>query len=185
LTVEPGQDFSIVTISFDPREGPELSARARQVAIERFGRGAVEAGWTFLTGDASAIDTLCDAVGFRYKYDERSGQFAHASGVFVLTRDGILSRFLSGVNFSPRDLRLALVDASSGNIGTAVDQVLLMCYMYDPITGKYGLAIITLIRIAGVATVIAMAVAIIIMLRRERNVTTSGAEVSTPPQTSL
>jgi protein SCO1/2 len=176
LSLKPGQDFSIVTVSFDPREGPELSAGARQVAIERYGREAVEQGWRFLTGDEAAIAALCESVGFRYKYDEELGQFAHASGIFVLTPDGTLSRFLSGVEFSPRDLRLALVDASAGNIGTATDQVLLMCYMYDPITGKYGLAIITLIRIAGIVTVIVMAAGICMMLRRERQTAATGAQ---------
>src|SRR5262245_52552423 len=106
LTLKPGEDFSIVTVSFDPREGPELSAAARQVAIERYGREPVEEGWRFLTGEEASIAKLCDAVGFRYRYDAEKRQFAHATGVFVLAPDGTLSRFLSGVEFSPRDLRL-------------------------------------------------------------------------------
>lgn len=168
LTLKPGKDFSILTISFDPREGPELSAAARRVAIERHGREAVEGGWRFLTGDQASIAKLCDAVGFRYKYDEVQQQYAHATGVFVFTTDGTLSRFLSGVEFGPRDLRLSLVEASDGKIGTPTDQVLLMCYMYDPSTGKYGLAIITAVRTAGVATVAGMVLGIGVMLRRER-----------------
>jgi protein SCO1/2 len=168
LSLKPGQDFSIVTLSFDPREGPELSARAREMAIERCGRERVERGWQFLTGEESAIRQLCRAVGFRYAWDEATAQYAHATGVFVLAPDGTISRFLSGVEFSPRDLRLALVEASEGKIGTAADQVLLMCYMYDPTTGKYGLAIITAIRAAGIATVGILAASIITMLRRER-----------------
>ncbi|HEY3391326.1 MAG TPA: SCO family protein [Lacipirellulaceae bacterium] len=169
LSLKLGQDFSIVTVSFDPREGPELSARARQVALERAGREAVDAGWEFFTGERSTIDELCDSVGFRYDYDEKTGQFAHASGVFILTPDGTLSRYLSGVQFSPRDLRLSIVEASAGKVGTASDQVMLMCYMYDPITGKYGLAIMSVLRAAGVATVGAMALGIFIMVRRERS----------------
>jgi protein SCO1 len=168
LSLKPGQDFSIVTVSFDPREGPEFSARARSVARERAGRQAVDAGWQFLTGDKPAIDELCNAVGFRYLHDKKTGQFAHASGVFILTPDGTLSRYLSGVQFSPRDLRLSLVEASAGKIGGAADQVMLMCYMYDPITGKYGLAIMRALRVAGVATVGAMGVGIFLMVRRER-----------------
>jgi protein SCO1/2 len=168
LSLEPGEDFSIVTLSFDPREGPELSARAREMAIERRGRETVEGGWQFLTGEETAIGQLCDAVGFRYKLDEKTGQYAHASGVFVLTADGRLSRYLSGVEFSPRDLRLAVVEASAGKVGSAADQVLLMCYMYDPTTGKYGLAIISAIRAAGVATVCGLGLSIYAMLRRER-----------------
>jgi protein SCO1/2 len=168
LSLKPGQDFSIVTVSFDPREGPEFSARARHMAIERTGRRAVDEGWQFLTGDAATIDALCKAVGFRYRFDPDTGQFAHASGVFIATPDGTLSRFLSGVEFSPRDLRLALVEASAGRVGSAADQVMLLCYMYDPITGKYGLAIMTALRAAGLATVGGMGIAIVVMLRRER-----------------
>lgn len=168
LTLKPGDDFTIITLSFDPREGPELASAARQVAIERYGREPVERGWRFLTGDKEAIAKLCDAVGFRARFDEQKGQFAHATGVFVLAADGTVSRFLSGVEFGPRDLRLAIVDASAGKVGTASDQVLLMCYMYDPVTGKYGFAVMTALRVAGVVTVISMAVGIFAMLRRER-----------------
>ena len=158
----------MLTVSFDPREGPELSARAREVAIERCGRESVEKGWHFLTGEAEPIRRLCEAVGFRYRYDEKTNQFAHASGAFVLTADGTLSRYLSGVEYSPRDLRLALVEASAGKVGTAADQVLLLCYMYDPITGKYGLAIMTAVRLAGVVTVAGLGLTIFTMLRKER-----------------
>jgi protein SCO1/2 len=168
LSLKLGEDFSVITVSFDPREGPELSARARQVAGERCGNDAVSKGWQFLTGDAEAIRKLCDSIGFRYKFDERIGQYAHATGVFVLTSDGTLSRFVSGIDFSSRDLRLALVEASEGKVGTAVDQALLMCFMYDPTTGRYGLAIMTAMRAAGILTVSGMALAIVIMLRRER-----------------
>jgi protein SCO1/2 len=168
LSLKPGQDFSIVTLSFDPREGPELSLRAREMAIERAGPKAVADGWRFFTGDQANIDELCEAVGFRYMYDEKTGQFAHASGVFVLTPEGTLSRYLSGVQFSPRDLRLSIVEASAGKVGSAADQVMLMCYMYDPITGKYGVAIMRAVRAAGVATVGAMGFGIFVMVRRER-----------------
>jgi len=174
LSLKPGEDFSIVTLSFDPREGPELSRRARQVAAERIGQAAVDAGWQFLTGDEATIATLCDAAGFRYKFDEQTGQYAHATGVYVLTSDGTISRFLSGVDFSPRDLRLAIVEASNGKVGTTTDQVLLMCYMYDPATGRYGMTIITLVRAAGVATVGLLAAAIVIMVHRERRRATIG-----------
>jgi protein SCO1/2 len=171
LSLRLGEDFSIITISFDPREGPALSARAQQVAMERCGRIAVEKGWRFFTGDEAAIKALCDAMGFRYLFDEKTGQFAHASGVFVLTADGKLSRFLSGVEFAPRDLRLALVEASAGKVGTAADKVLLMCYMYDPSAGKYGVAIMAVVRAAGIATVGGIGLAIFTMLRRERRQT--------------
>jgi protein SCO1/2 len=168
LSLTPGRDFNIVTVSFDPREGPDHSRRARQVAIERCGREAVDEGWHFLTGDAQSIDRLCNAVGFRYAYNDKTRQFAHASGAFVLTPDGTLSRYLSGIEYSPRDLRFAIVEASAGKVGTAADHVLLMCYMYDPATGKYGLAIMTAMRTAGIATVGILGAAIFAMLRRER-----------------
>jgi len=168
LALKPGQDFSIVTLSFDPREGPEISSRARKLAIERCGTEAVEHGWSFLTGKQKAIDAVTEAVGFRYLYDEKTKQFAHASGVFVLTPNGTISRYLSGIDYSPRDLRLAVIEASDGKIGTAIDQVLLLCYMYDPTVGKYGLAIMTIMRTAGVATACGLATAIAVMIRRER-----------------
>jgi protein SCO1 len=168
IRLKPGQDFSVITLSFDPREGPELSARARQLAIERFGRAGVEAGWNFLTGDGASISALAEAVGFRYTFDEKTGQFAHAAGIFVLTPEGKVLRFLSGADYSPRDLRLALVEASSNKIGSVADQALLLCYMYDPTSGKYGLAIMSLMRIAGLATVAFLAGGIVLMIRRER-----------------
>jgi protein SCO1/2 len=167
LSLAPGEDFSIVTLSFDPRETPELSARARQIAIERCGAKAVERGWRFLTGKNAEISALTEAVGFRYLFDEKTKQYAHAAGVFVLTPEGIVSRYLSGINYSPRDLRLAIVEAGGGKVGTASDQALLLCYMYDPVRGRYGLAIMTILRAAGVATVGIMATAIVVMLRRE------------------
>jgi protein SCO1 len=168
LSLRAGKDFSIVTVSFDPREGPELSARARNMATERLGTAKVEGAWRFLTGQQSDIESLCDAVGFRYAFDEKTGQYAHASGVFVLTPAGTVSRFLTGIEYSPRDLRLAIVEASSGKVGTATDQIMLLCYMYDPTKGKYGFAIMSTLRIAGIATVGAMAIGIGHMLRRER-----------------
>jgi protein SCO1/2 len=168
LSLELGKDFSIITLSFDPREGPELSARARELAVARCGKEPVERGWQFLTGDEASIKAVTEAVGFRYAFDESTGQFAHASGVFVLTPSGEISRYLSGIEYSPRDLRLALVEASDNKIGTFTDQVLMLCYMYDPIVGKYGFAIMTLVRVGGVATVACLAVSIFTMIRRDR-----------------
>jgi protein SCO1 len=168
LSLEAGDDFSIMTLSFDPRETPQLSARARQLAIERCGKEPVERGWHFLTGQQPQIAAVTEAVGFRYQFDEETKQYAHAAGIYVLTPDGVISRYLSGINYSPRDLRLALVEASGGKVGSASDQVLLLCYMYNPATGKYGLAIITVLRAAGLATVGLLATSIVVMLRRER-----------------
>src|SRR3954452_24828175 len=171
INLKPGKDFSIITLSFDPREGPEYSVRARQIAAERCGQAAVEQGWQFLTGDQAAISRLCRSVGFRYAFDEKTGQFAHAAGVFVLTPDGKLSRFLSGTDYSPRALRLSVVEASSRKIGTLSDQVMLLCYMYDPSTGKYGFTIMWLMRFAGAATVLTLIGGILVMIRRDRSST--------------
>jgi protein SCO1/2 len=168
IQLTPGKDFSVVTLSFDPREGPELSGRAKQLAVLRCGQAAVDSGWHFLTGDQAAISTLCEAVGFRYVFDKKTGQFAHAAGIFVLTPDGRVSRFLSGTDYSPRSLRLALVEAGSGKVGNWTDQAMLLCYMYDPTTGKYGLAIMSLMRLAGAATVATLGGAILLLIRRER-----------------
>jgi len=177
LSLKPGDDFTIVTISFDPREGPTLSARARDLAITRFDEGernAVENGWHFLTGDEASIKAVTDAVGFRYVYDDSTKQYAHASGIFVLTPAGTISRYLGGINYSPRDLRFAIVEASDGKVGTITDQVLMLCYMYDPTVGRYGFAIMTVMRVAGLLTVATLATAIITMIRRERRRDTVG-----------
>lgn len=168
LSLQPGKDFNIVTLSFDPREGSEVSARAREMAAVRCGEEAVNKGWRFLTGDVDSIQSVTNAVGFYYVYDENTKQYAHAAGIFVLTPEGKVSRYLGGINFAPRDLKYALVEASDGNVGTALDQVLMLCYMYDPTVGRYGFAIMTIIRVAGVATVIALATFIIVMIRRDR-----------------
>lgn len=168
LSLALGVDYSVVTVSFDPQEGAELSARARTIAGKRCGKEAVDRGWHFLTGDQVDISALCTSVGFRYVYDEQTKQFAHASGVFILTPDGKVSRYLSGVEYVPRDLRLAVVEASAGEVGSANDQVLLMCYMYDPTTGKYGLAVITAVRIGGIAVVGILGASIVFMLHREK-----------------
>jgi protein SCO1 len=170
MKLKTGEDFSVITVSFDPREGPEMSARARQVAAERFGREAVDRGWTFLTGNEPSIRQLCDSVGFRYQFDEAKGQYAHAAGIFVLTPAGTVSHYLSGVEYSPRDLRLSIVEASQEKVGTLADQVLLLCYMYDPTTGKYGLAIMNILRTAGAVTIVGMALAVGLMLRHERHI---------------
>ena len=187
IGLKPGQDFSVITLSFDPREGPELSTGAKQLAIERCGQAAVDAGWHFLTGNQAAISALCDAVGFRYMFDEKTGQFAHAAGVFVLTPEGRMSRFLSGADYSPRSLRLALVEAGSGKIGNWTDQAMLLCYMYDPTTGKYGPAIMSLMRVAGAATVTMLAGGILVMIRRERTRNTTGQSAMSQarPRTTL
>lgn len=168
LSLDAGKDFAALTVSFDPRENHHLAAAAKRTALRRYGREDARRGWRFLTGDEAETRRLADAVGFRYKFDSATGQYAHAAGLVVLTPDGTVSRYLHGVEFSPRDLRLALVEASGGKVGSPTDQVLLLCYHYDPTTGRYGLAIMNILRLAGLATVVGMGTAIIVMIRRDR-----------------
>ena len=144
-----GDQFRVLTVSFDAREGPELAAAKKASYLESYGRPGTADGWHFLTGERAAIDRLAEAVGFHYEYDAEKDQFAHASGIMVLTPDGKVSRYLLGIRFLPRDLRLALVEASAGKVGTPVDQVLLFCMQYDPASGKYTAAVMNLVRLAG------------------------------------
>jgi protein SCO1/2 len=168
LSLDPGKDFELVMVSFDPRETPELAARKKAEYLHRYDRPAAAGGWHFLTGTPPSIERLTKAAGFRYAWDEETQQFAHPAGIVVLTPDGRLARYLFGLEYGPRDLRLALVEASEGRIGTAVDAALLYCYHYDPMTGRYGLVVMRLLRIAGAATVVALGTFVFVMLRRDR-----------------
>jgi protein SCO1/2 len=167
MPLEIGRDYQVVTVSFDPREGSELAAEKKQHYVRSYRRAGAAEGWHFLTGDQHAIDRLTQAVGFRYHYDPQSDQFAHASGIMVATPEGRLARYFYGIEYPPRDLRLGLVESSAGKIGSRVDQVLLLCYHYDPLTGKYGLAIAGALRLAGALTVLALGGFLAVMVRRE------------------
>jgi protein SCO1/2 len=168
MSLNPGKDFEIVTVSFNPRDTPASATAKKAAYLERYKRPGAAEGWHFLTGDQPQIDRLTKAAGFRYVWDEQTQQYAHPSGVIVATPDGRLAKYLFGIEYGPRDLRLAIVEASQGNVGTAGDALLLYCYHYDPMTGRYGLAIMRGIRIAGVATVLCIGTFIVVMLRRER-----------------
>jgi protein SCO1/2 len=168
VPLEIGRDYQVVTVSFDPNEGPELAAEKKRQYVRAYRRDGAEQGWHFLTGDAPAIERLTSAVGFRYRYDSASRQFAHASGIVIVTPDGRLSRYFYGIDYSPHDLRLGLVESSAGRIGSPVERVLLLCYHYDPLTGKYGLAIAGVLRAAGGLTVLAVGLFLVAMYRRER-----------------
>lgn len=168
LKLDPNSEFTLVTVSFDPKETPQLAAEKKKVYIRQYNRAGAEQGWHFLTGDEESIRRLTDAVGFRYLYDPETKQFAHASGIIVLTPDGKVSRYFYGIEYSARDLRLGLIEASAGRIGTLADQVLLLCYHYDPATGKYGAVILGVIRVLGTATVVILVGFMLVMLRRER-----------------
>ena len=168
LDLEPGRDFEIVTVSFEPREGPELAAAKKTRYVEEYGRAGAAEAWHFLTGDAEAIRALTETVGFRYVWDEVSKQYAHASGAIIVTPDGKLARYFYGIEYSPRDLRLGMVEASAGKLGGVVDQVLLYCYRYDPEAGSYAAVALNMVRAGGVATILIIAVGILWMRRQER-----------------
>ena len=168
MSLDAGKDFEVVTISFDPRETPALAVKRKAAALERYHRPTAAAGWHFLTGTQASIDRLTRAAGFRYTWDEDTKQFAHPTGIIVVTPDGRPARYLFGLDYGPRDLRLALVEASAGKVGSPVDSLLLYCYHYDPMTGRYGLVIMRALRIAGAGTVLALVAFIVVMVRRER-----------------
>lgn len=164
MTLNVGQDYDVLTLSFDAREGPELARKKKESYLQRLNRPGAAAGWHFLTGDEANIKRLTEAVGFRYTYDAETNQFAHASGVMVLTPSGRISHYFYGVEYAPRDVRLGLVEASAGKIGSPVDQLLLYCYHYDPVTGKFAW-VINLYRWGGALTVAGM-IALLLFLRR-------------------
>ena len=168
LTFNPGEEFEVIILSFDPGETPALAAEKRTTYLRRYSRPGYEAGWHFLTGREASIRALTDAVGFRYAYDEAIDQYAHPASITVLTGEGRVSKYLYGIEFAPRDLRLALIEAAEGRIGTAIDQALLFCYHYDPETGKYGLVVMNLVRMGGVLTLLGLGAFILLTLRRER-----------------
>lgn len=168
LPLRPGDDFQLVVVSIAPDETPALAAAKRRGYMASLGLDETQPGWNFLVAERATIDTLTGAVGFRFVYDAPSGEYAHASGIQVLTPEGVLARYFYGVEYSARDLRLGLVEASAGKLGGVVDEVLLLCFAYDPLTGKYGLAILTTLRIAGSLLVLVLALYIGRMLRRER-----------------
>jgi protein SCO1 len=166
--LEVGQAFRVVTVSIDPREGPPQALAQKSLLIRHYAAVANPGGWQFLTGSAEAITRLTEAVGFQYAYEAASDEYAHPAGIVVLTSDGRIARYLYGVDFHPRDLRLALVEAGENQIGTPVDQFLLRCFRYDPATGRYSLAALTLLRVAGGLTVLGMAVGWLWLRRHDK-----------------
>ena len=169
LSFNIGDQFDVLTVSFDARDTPALAAAKKRDFVKQYSRPGAEQGWHFLTGDESAIKHLTEAAGFRFNYESERDRFGHATGIILLTPGGTIARYFYGMEFSPRDLRLGLIEASANKIASPIDQLLLFCYRYDPATGKYGLLITNIIRLAGVATVIALVTFIVVMLRRDRN----------------
>jgi protein SCO1/2 len=177
LAFDVGDQFDIVTVSIDPGETPQLAAIKKKNYLGRYGRKGAERGWHFLTGDEMSIRRLAGVVGFRYVYDPKTDQYAHPAGIMILTPQGKIARYLYGVDYAARDLRLGLIEASAGKIGSPVDQLLLLCFHYDPSTGKYNFAIMQALRVCGVATVAGLGTYVFVMLRRERRRGAAVAEV--------
>jgi protein SCO1/2 len=165
LSFNPGRDYEVVFVSFDSRETPEMAAQKKEVAMTHFRRPETFNGWHFLTGSKESVDALTKGANFRYSFDQKSGLFAHASGIMLLTPDGRISRYFYGVEYPARDVRLGLVDASSGKIGTPIDRALLFCYQYDPASARYSASILKIIRLGGVLTILGL-VAVILTFRR-------------------
>jgi protein SCO1 len=176
ISLDLGKDFDAVTVSFEPKDTPALAKAKRDVYIGQYGRPGAVDHWHFLTGEQPSIDVLTNAVGFHYAYDSSIRQYAHAAAILVLTPDGRIDRYFYGVIYPARDVRLGLVEASQGKIGTLTDHALLYCYQYDPMTGKYGVVVMNVLRAAGGLTVLILGIFMTMMFLRERK-----RSVSVPP----
>jgi len=167
LSFNPGRDYEVVFVSFDSRETPDMAAEKKKKALAHFRRPEADSGWHFLTGSRESVEAATKAANFRFSFDAKNNLFAHASGVLLLTPDGRISRYFYGVEYPGRDMRLGLVDASAGKIGTPIDHVLLFCYHYDPTAATYSASILKIIRLAGVLTILCLVGGILISRRRE------------------
>jgi protein SCO1/2 len=167
LSLDPGRDFDVIVAGIDPAEKPEQAAKKKQEILERYARPGTENGWHFLTGPQDSITRLTQAVGFRYVYDPERNQFAHAAGMVILTPEGRVSRYLLGVEFPARDIRLGLVESGNGKLGTVVDQVLLYCFHYDPLVGRYSAVTLKIVRLSAVVTVAGLALLVLFLRRRK------------------
>lgn len=175
LEFEPGREFDLVAFSIDPTETPEDAAQVKAQHLEEYGKPETAAGWRFLTGGADSTAALAQAVGFGYEYIEESGEYAHSAAIMVITPDGRIASYHLGIDYPARDLRLALVEAAGGEIGSWVDQALLFCYRYDPTIGKYTFAAWTTVRVAGLATLAVLVTFVVRALRRDRRRLAEGA----------
>jgi protein SCO1/2 len=170
MPFEAGEDYEVVLVSFDPRDTPATAAGKERAHLEYWSAEKDAGSWHLLTGDEATIRRVTSAAGFSYRWDERTGQFAHVSGILAVTPEGRLSRYFYGVEYSPKELRLALVESGEGRIGSVIDELLLYCFHYDPESGRYGLMVMNLVRLGGVMTVLAIAGYIVVMRRRESRI---------------
>jgi protein SCO1 len=168
LKLDAGKDYQIVVVSFDPHEQPALAAAKKQLYIERYGRTGASEGWHFLVGSKDSILELADSIGYRFAYDETNRQFAHPSTILVLTPAGKVARYFPGIEYPPREVRLALIDASENRIGSLADRVFLLCFHYNPQTGRYGLLIHRAMQVAGISTVLAVTAYIVANVLHDR-----------------
>ena len=178
LSFNPARDYEVVFLSFDPRETPDLAAQKKNSALARFGRPETASGWHFLTGKQESIQAVTSAANFRYSFDQQHNLFAHASGIMLITPDGRISRYFYGVEYPSRDVRLGLVDASAGKIGTPIDHLLLFCFQYNPETARYSATILHIVRLGGVLTIFTIVVGILIFRRRDLR---AASPTSRPP----
>lgn len=167
LSFNPARDYEVVFVSFDPRETPDMAAKKKAAALSHYGRPESAAGWHFLTGKEESIHAVTGAANFRYSFDEKHNLFAHASGIMLLTPDGRISRYFYGVEYPSRDVRLGLVDASAGKIGTPIDHLLLFCFQYNPETARYSATVLRIVRLGGILTIFAIVAGILIFRRRD------------------
>lgn len=170
LTFDVGKEFDVLTVSFDSRETPQIATTKKAEYLRRYNRPGAENGWHFLTGPQESIDALTKAAGFLYEYDPKSDQFAHATAILALTPQGKISKYFYGVEYAPKDLRFGLIQASDNQIGTPIDNVLLYCYHYDPASGRYGTIVMRVVRLAGLATMLALGLFLVVMFRRDLHV---------------
>lgn len=168
VALEPGKDYDVVVVSFDPADTPAIAAEKKAEYAKEFGRSSFNSGWHFLTGTQDSISKLASAVGFKYRWDKGTGQFIHAGGIMVATPDGHLSRYFYGIQYAPQDMRMALVEASAHKIGSPVDYITLFCFHYDATQGKYSLAIVNVLKLAAGITVAGLLVLLIFLTRPTR-----------------
>lgn len=166
-----GKEFDVITVSFDPKETPVLAAGKKKAYLERYKRPEAAQGWHFLTGEPSSIEALTKAAGFNYFWDEASHQFAHASGIVVVTPTGKVSRYFFGIDYAPRDVKFALIESSNEKIGSLTERLLLYCYHYDPAKGNYGFVAMRAVRIGGAATLLALVGFVFVSIRRDQRAT--------------
>lgn len=169
LKFTAGKEFDVVAVSFDPRENPVIALDKKQVYMKRYGRPGSESGWHFLTGKQPAIDALTKAVGFHYVWDPKTQQFAHSSAIILVTPEGKVAQYYYGIEYSPNDMRLGIIQASKEHLGTIVDAVVLYCYHYDPRAGKYSAITMRIVRLAGLLTLLTVGSFVVVSLRHEKN----------------